>query len=42
MILSPSLDFPAKGETGQGNIGIHSQEDQRFLCRQCHKTFSTT
>jgi transposase-like protein len=25
-----------------GNIGIHSQKDQRFICHECHKTFSAT
>jgi hypothetical protein len=23
-----------------GNIGIHSQKEQRFICHACHKTFS--
>ena len=23
-----------------GNIGIHSQKEQRFICHECHKTFS--
>ena len=38
----PNLDCPARGQTGQGNIGIHSRQDQRFRCRQCRKTFATT
>ena len=25
-----------------GNIGIHSQKEQRFICRECQKTFSAT
>lgn len=33
---------PARGHIGQGNIGIHSRKDQRFLCTECHKTFSAT
>jgi hypothetical protein len=24
-----------------GNIGIHAQKEQRFICHACHKTFST-
>src|SRR4029450_6870605 len=32
----------ARGQIGQGNIGIHSQQDQRFLCKECRKTFSAT
>src|SRR6266478_4252924 len=38
----PNLACPARGQTGQGNIGIHSCKDQRFLCTECHKTFSAT
>jgi transposase-like protein/IS1 family transposase len=33
---------PARGQTGQGNIGIHSCKDKRFICTECHKTFSAT
>ena len=38
----PNLACPARGQTGQGNIGIHSRKDRRFLCTQCRKTFSAT
>src|SRR6266478_4363666 len=38
----PNVACPARGQTGQGNIGIHSCKDQRFLCTECHKTFSAT
>ena len=33
---------PARGQTGQGNIGIHSRKDKRLRCTECHKTFSAT
>src|SRR6266481_4806561 len=36
----PNRDCPARGQTGQGNIGIHSRKEQRFICHECHKTFS--
>src|SRR6266581_4853297 len=36
----PNRDCPARGQTGQVNIGIHSQKEQRFICHACHKTFS--
>jgi transposase-like protein len=36
----PNRHCPARGQTGQGNIGIHSQKEQRFICHACHKTFS--
>ena len=35
----PNSDCPASGHVGQGNIGVHSKKDQRFICRQCGKTF---
>src|SRR3989440_7306867 len=38
----PNLTCPARGQTGQGNIGIHSCKDKRFICTECHKTFSAT
>jgi transposase-like protein/IS1 family transposase len=36
----PNRHCPARGQTGQGNIGIHSQKEQRFICHECQKTFS--
>ena len=36
----PNPHCPARGQTGQGNIGIHAQKEQRFICHACHKTFS--
>ena len=36
----PHQPCPARGHTGQGNIGIHVQKEQRFLCHTCHTTFS--
>jgi transposase-like protein len=27
---------------GQGNLGIHSRQDRRFLCTQCRTTFTAT
>ena len=35
----PNLACPARGQTGQGNMYIHSCKDQRFMCTACHKTF---
>ena len=36
----PNRNCPARGQTGKGNIGIHSQKAQRFICHECQKTFS--
>jgi transposase-like protein len=38
----PNRNCPARGQTGQGNIGIHSRKEQRCICHQCQKTFSAT
>ena len=36
----PNRNCPARGQTGQGDIGIHAQKEQRCICHACHKTFS--
>src|SRR6266852_8773647 len=41
-VFCSNLACPARGQTGQGNIGIHSRKDKRFLCTECHKTFSAS
>ena len=41
-IFCPNLACPARGQSGQGNIGIHSRKGQRFICTQCRKTFAAT
>lgn len=41
-IFCPNIDCPARGQTGKGNIGIHSQKDQRYQCDVCGQTFTTT
>ena len=41
-LFCPNLACPARGHVGQGNIGIHSRQDQRFICTQCRKTFAAT
>jgi transposase-like protein len=34
------MDCPARGQLGQGNIGIHSRKRQRYWCKVCCKPFS--
>ena len=41
-IFCPNLACPARGQVGKGNIRVHSRTDQRWRCRQCHKTFTVT
>ena len=39
-IFCPNLDCPARGQTGQGNIGSHGKTRPRLICHVCGKTFS--
>jgi transposase-like protein len=41
-VFCPNSNCPARGQTGQGNIGIHARKEQRFMCHECQKTFSAT
>jgi transposase-like protein len=41
-IFCPNMACPARGQVGQGNIGVHSRQDQRFICTQCRKSFAAT
>jgi transposase-like protein len=38
----PNFECPARGQIGEGNIGVHSQKDRRYMCHECGKTFSAT
>jgi transposase-like protein len=39
-VCCPHLACSARGHSGQGHIGIHAQQDRRFMCPPCRKTFS--
>src|SRR5919108_6333679 len=39
-VFCPNGHCHARGQIGQGNIGIHSQKEQRFIGHACHTTFS--
>lgn len=41
-VFCPNPACPARGQTGQGNIGLHSRQEQRLICQQCRKTFTAT
>jgi transposase-like protein/IS1 family transposase len=41
-VFCPNLACPARGQTGQGNIRIHSLKEKRFLCTECRRTFTIT
>jgi transposase-like protein len=33
---------PARGQAGQGNIGVQSKQEQRYVCHRCGRTFAAT
>jgi transposase-like protein len=33
---------PARGQVGQGTSGVHSQQEQRYVCHTCRRTFAAT
>jgi transposase-like protein len=33
---------PARGQVGRGNIRVHSQREQRYVCQTCGRTFAAT
>ena len=39
-VFCPNPDCPARGQVGQGNIGVHSRKEQRYICRVCQQTFA--
>lgn len=39
-LFCPNIDCPARGQTGQGNIHLHSQQEKRCRCDVCHRTFA--
>lgn len=39
-IFCPNIACPARGQTGKGNIHVHSQKDKRFICEVCQDTFT--
>jgi len=41
-VFCPNLDCPASGQTGKGNIHVHSLKEHRYLCDVCDKTFAET
>jgi transposase-like protein len=41
-IFCPNIDCPARGQIGKGNIGVHSEKEQRYICHVCGKPFAAT
>ena len=41
-VFCPNLACPARGQTGQGNIGVHSRKEKRCICTACQQTCIAT
>jgi transposase-like protein len=41
-VFCQNIDCPARGQIGKGNIGIHSRQENRYICQMCQQTFSIT
>jgi len=41
-VFCPNPACPDKGQSGDGNVGIHSQQKRRYRCTTCRKTFAAT
>jgi transposase-like protein len=41
-IFCPNIDCPARGQTGKGNLSVHSQVEKRYICHECKQTFTDT
>ena len=41
-VFCPNSACPASGQTGKGNIHVHSVKERRYLCEVCQKTFTET
>ena len=40
--MLPQSGLPRQRTNRPGHMGIHSRQYQRFLCAECHKTFTAT
>jgi transposase-like protein len=41
-LFCPNINCPSRGQTGKGNIVIHSRQEKRCLCQECEETFAVT
>ena len=41
-VFCHNLDCPARGQSGKGNIGVHSQTEGRYICHVCGQTFTAS
>jgi transposase-like protein len=41
-VFCPNPDCSSRGIVGAGNIGIKSQQERRYVCKTCRKSFAAT
>lgn len=41
-LFCPNIDCPARGQTKQGNLIVHSRKEKRCFCTVCQKSFAVT
>jgi len=41
-VFCPNLACPARGQSGQGTIGLHAQQEKRDIGTACRTTCTTT
>src|SRR5687767_8439981 len=41
-MFCPHRDGPTRGQTGQGNLRVHSRKERRYGCAACRRTFTAT
>ena len=39
-VFCSNSDCPARGQTGKGNVRIHSRKERRYTCTECDQTFA--
>lgn len=39
-VFCPHPDCPLAGQSGEGNVVIHSRKEERYRCKACRRTFS--
>jgi len=41
-VFCHNLACPARGQRGEGNIGVHSLKERRYICHVCGQTFTAS
>ncbi len=41
-MFCPNIECHVRGQTGKGNISVHSQKERRYICSECGHTFTVT